>query len=161
VSSIRYVSFVAIHVSDIERSLRFYREALGFEVVSHLLVEGRSPSAVELGLDTLRTEGVFVERDGMRLQLQHQNLPESMALPPVRRQLGLSHFGIRVDDLDDALDRVRRFGGAVPEGHRHSNPDYGSQVARVLDPDGVRMELLQMPGDVTKLPGDPVGPADD
>lgn len=158
-STIRYVSFVAIHVSNLERSLRFYREALGFEVVSHLLVEGRSPSAVELGLESLRTEGVFIERDGMRLQLQHQNIPPEHALPSIRRQLGLSHFGIRIDDMDEALDRVRRFGGSTPEGHRHRNSEYGSEVARILDPDGVRMELLQMPGDVTKLPGNPVEPS--
>jgi glyoxylase I family protein len=155
-SAIQFISFIAIHVSDLPRSLRFYREALGFEEVSHLLVEGRSPSAVELGLDALRTEGVFMERDGMRLQLQHQNLPPEHALPEIRRQLGLSHFGIRVDDMDSALERVRAHGGSTPEGHRHRNEEYGSEVARVLDPDGVRMELLQMPGDPTKPPGVPV-----
>jgi predicted enzyme related to lactoylglutathione lyase len=74
--------------------------------------------------------------------------------------MGLSHFGIRVSDMDEALERVRRFGGSTPEGHRHKNEQYGSEVARVLDPDGVRMELLQMPGDVTRMPGEPI-PASD
>ena len=150
---VAYISFVALHVSDLARSRRFYTEALGFREVSHLLVEGRSPSAVELGLEALRTEGVFIERDGMRLQLQHQALPEAVALPPIRRQMGLSHFGIRVDDLDAAIERVERFGGTAPLENRHVNEQYGSRVARVLDPDGVRMELLEMPGDVTRLPG--------
>ncbi|MBW2500870.1 MAG: VOC family protein [Deltaproteobacteria bacterium] len=159
-STIQYISFIAIHVSDLERSRRFYREALGFRETSHLLVEGRSPSAVELGLDELRTEGVFIERDGIRLQLQHQNIPAELALPEIRRQMGLSHFGIRVADMDAALERVRRFGGSTPEGHRHKNEQYGSEVARVLDPDGVRMELLQMPGDVTRLPGEPISALD-
>ena len=152
---IAYISFVAIHVTNLDRSVAFYCDGLGFSRVSHLLVEGRSPSAVELGLDKLRTEGVFVQRDGMRIQLQHQSLPETHALPPIRKQLGLSHFGVRVANLDEALDRVWQFGGSVPEGHRHGNRDYGSEVARVLDPDGVRLELLQMPGDVTQLPGIP------
>jgi catechol 2,3-dioxygenase-like lactoylglutathione lyase family enzyme len=160
VSTIQYVSFIAIHVSDLERSRRFYREALGFLEISHLLVEGRSPSAVELGLDELRTEGVFIERDGIRLQLQHQNIPPDQALPEIRRQMGLSHFGIRVGDMDEALERVRRFGGSTPAGHRHRNEQYGSEVARVLDPDGVRMELLQMPGDVTRMPGEPISASD-
>lgn len=155
--SIQHVSFVAIHVSDVDRSRRFYVEALGFTAVSHLLVTGRSPSAVELGLDELRTEGLFVERDGMRIQLQHQDLPPHVALPPVQRQMGLSHFGMRVDDLDHTLELVRAAGGTVPEGHRHRNEQYGSEVARIADPDGVRIELLCMPGDPTVLPGEPIG----
>jgi catechol 2,3-dioxygenase-like lactoylglutathione lyase family enzyme len=157
---IQYISFIAIHVSDLARSRRFYTEALGFRELSHLLVEGRSPSAVELGLDTLRTEGIFIERDGIRLQLQHQDLPSEVALPEIRRQMGLSHFGIRVENMDETLERVRKFGGSVPEGCRHSNEEYGSQVARVLDPDGVRMELLDMPGDVTRTPGEPISTSD-
>jgi len=150
-----YISFVAMHVTDIEKSRRFYCEGLGFREISHLVVNGKSPTAVELGLEELRTEGVFIERDGMRLQLQHQNRPEHVSLPEVRQQLGLSHFGIRVEDLDEALERVKAFGGQVPEGHRHQNEQYQSDVARVLDPDGVRIEVLQMPGDVTRLPGTP------
>lgn len=152
---IQYISFVAIHVSNMERSRRFYCEALGFEEISHLLVNGKSPSAVELGLDTLRTEGVFLQRDGMRIQLQHQDRPKHVALPEIRKQLGLSHFGVRVENLDAALERVREFGGHTPEGHRHSNASYQSEVARIEDPDGVRMELLQMPGDHTAMPGKP------
>jgi catechol 2,3-dioxygenase-like lactoylglutathione lyase family enzyme len=154
--SIRYVSFIAIHCRDLERSRRFYREALGFRELSHLLVTGRSPSAVELGLDELRTEGVFIERDGIRLQLQHQDLPEHVALPEIRRQLGLSHFGMRVDDLDAALEAVVAAGGSLVEGQRHKNESYGSEVARVLDPDGVRIELLCMPGDPAKPIGTPI-----
>jgi catechol 2,3-dioxygenase-like lactoylglutathione lyase family enzyme len=155
-SPIHYISFVAIHVSNIQRSRRFYIEALGFEEISHLLVTGRTPSAIELGLDELRTEGLFLQRDGMRIQLQHQDRPEHVELPPIRKQLGLSHFGVRVANLDAALDRVREFGGSTPEGCRHSNENYQSEVARIEDPDGVRMELLQMPGDPTGMPGKPV-----
>ena len=154
--TVRYAGFVAIHVSDLERSRRFWVEGLGFAPVSHLVVEGRSPSAVELGLDSLRTEGLFVERDGIRIQLQHQDRPDHVALPPVRQQLGLSHFGIRVSDLDQLLPRLEALGGTVVEGCRHRNDDYGSEVARVTDPDGVRIELLDMPGDPAQLPGDPV-----
>nr|WP_277345667.1 VOC family protein [Pseudomaricurvus alkylphenolicus] len=153
---IQYISFVALMVSDIDISRRFYIEALGFEPISHLVVTGRSPTAVELGLDELRTEGLFLQRDGMRIQLQQQDRPPHCRLPEIRKQLGLSHFGIRVENLDAALDRVRAFGGNVPEGHRHKNEQYQSQVARIEDPDGVRMELLQMPGDPTNMPGNPI-----
>lgn len=153
---ISYASFVAVHVTDIERSRRFWVDGLGFAPISHLLVEGKSPTAIELGLDHLQTEGLFIERDGLRIQLQHQNRPDHVALEPVRQQLGLSHFGMRVEDMDAALAGVVEHGGAVVEGCRHANADYRSEVARVTDPDGVRIELLCMPGDVEQLPGTPV-----
>lgn len=154
--AISYASFVAIHVTDMARARRFWVDGLGFTPLSHLLVEGKSPTAVELGLDYLRTEGLFVERDGLRVQLQQQDRPDHVALEPVRQQLGLSHFGMRVDDMDEALARVVEHGGHVVEGCRHRNADYDSEVARITDPDGVRIELLCMPGDVDRLPGTPV-----
>jgi catechol 2,3-dioxygenase-like lactoylglutathione lyase family enzyme len=153
---ISYISFVAIHVSDLERARRFWVDGLGFTPVTHLVVDGRSPTAVELGLDELHTEGLFCERDGIRIQLQHQTRPPHVALPTVRQQLGLSHLGIRVDDMDEALERVAHHGGSVVEGRRHRNDALGSEVARITDPDGVRIELLMMPGDVTTMPGQPV-----
>lgn len=154
--TIAYASFVAVHVTDLERARRFWVDGLGFEPVRHLLVEGRSPTAVELGLDHLRTEGLFVQRDGIRVQLQHQDRPDHVALPEIRQQLGLSHFGMRVDDMEAALQRVVDHGGTVVAGCRHTNEEYGSEVARITDPDGVRIELLQMPGDPATLPGNEV-----
>lgn len=153
----KYISFVAIHVSDIKKSREFYCKGLGFREISHLLVTGKSPSAVELGLEELTTEGLFLERDGMRIQLQHQNRPDHVALLDIRQQMGLSHFGVRVDNMDSALARVIEFGGTVPEGHRHTNEQYNSEVARIKDPDGLRIEILQMPGEYTQLPGNPIG----
>ena len=67
--AVGFFSFVALMVTNLEKSRQFYEEALGFEAISHLLVEGKSPSAVELGLESLRTEGLFLQRDGMRIQL--------------------------------------------------------------------------------------------
>jgi catechol 2,3-dioxygenase-like lactoylglutathione lyase family enzyme len=151
-----HVAFVAIHVSDLPRARRFWVDGLGFAPLSHLVVDGRSPTAIELGLDELHTEGLFCERDGMRIQLQHQVRPPHVALPPIRQQLGLSHFGVRVDDMDDALERVVRYGGSVIDGRRHRDEERGSEVARVTDPDGVRIELLLMPGDPTAMPGQPI-----
>ena len=147
---VQYVSFVAIHVSDLKRSVRFYSDVLGFREVSHLLVTGASPSARELGLDELRTEGVFLERDGMRIQLQHQDLPPEFALPPIRRQVGLSHFGVRVDDIDETLERALAAGGSLADASTRDE-----RHARILDPDGVRIELLNMPGDPTAPIGTP------
>ena len=58
--------------------------------------------------------------------------------------------------MEEALERVAVHGGSVVEGRRHRNDALGSEVARITDPDGVRVELLMMPSEVTTLPGEPV-----
>ncbi len=63
-------------------------------------------------------------------------------------------MGIRVDDLEKTLEQVEALGGTIL--NRFPNPDYDSEVAGVLDPDGARMELLQMPGDPTAPIGEPI-----
>ena len=151
--SVQYISFMALRVRDLERSRRFYCEALGFRAISKLCVTGASPTAREFGLESLTTDMIFLERDGMRIQIGRQDFPEHLALPEPRRQLGYSHLGIRVEDLEAVLERVTALGGQVL--NRYPNPDYGSEVAGITDPDGARMELLQMPGD----PMAPIGEA--
>jgi len=155
--AVQYISFLALRVKDLERSKRFYTEALGFRPISTLdVTSSTTPSAREFGVESLRTEMIFLERDGMRIQLGTFHLPERLHLPEPRRQLGYSHLGIRVDDLDVTLREVSRCGGSVVEGTRMSNPDFGSEVASIRDPDGARMELLQIPGDPTGPLGVPI-----
>ena len=43
--SIEYLSYIAIRVSDLDRSLPFYRDLLGFKEISRFELEGPSPSA--------------------------------------------------------------------------------------------------------------------
>lgn len=154
--SVQYVSFVAVRVTDLAQSLRFYRDAIGFRPVSRMHVDGRdTPSARELGVDAVPTEMIFLERDGMRLQIGSFHLPEPLHLPSPRRQLGFSHFGVRVTDVDATVADVIACGGSLVEGSRVSNPSYGSEVASVRDPDGARLELLQLPGAPDAPMGEP------
>jgi len=69
-SSIQRFSHVGICVSDLERSLAFYRDALGFREVGRLDVTGEAPETL-LGLRDVDLEAVFLERDGVRIELLH------------------------------------------------------------------------------------------
>ena len=81
---IQFVSYVASRVSDLERSLRFYRDLLGFREISRFELEGPSPSAQLMELDELSVRARFLERDGTRIELQFLDLPAGRALPAVR-----------------------------------------------------------------------------
>jgi hypothetical protein len=59
--------------------------------------------------------------------------------------------------MDAVLGDVVNGGGTVLHESRHRDPAWQSDVLFVNDPDGVRIELLELPGDPTVLPGTPLG----
>ncbi len=154
--SIEYLSYIAIRVADLDRALRFYRDLLGFKELSRFELEGPSPSAQLLGRDAVSVRAHFLERDGTRIELQHLDLPSDAQLPRPRAQLGLSHIGLRISDFEKTLAKLVRGGARVLEASRFSHPDLESEVVVVEDPDGVRIELIEMPGDPRQPFGEPV-----
>ena len=152
--TIQRLSHIGICVSDLDRSIAFYRDALAFEVLSSLEVAG--PEAEQLlDLEPVALQAVYLERDGTRIELLHFDEPGETGAPgphPINR-LGLTHLSFRVDDLDAALQAVESNGGQVLKKSRIDNPRFSSGAIFVSDPDGLRIELLQAPGDPNVLPG--------
>lgn len=147
-----YVMHVGLCVADLERSRRFYRDGLGFAEAGGLEVAGE-PTATMLGLEgDLELHAVYLERDGFRIELLHYPRPGHVGPAEARpmNQLGLTHFAIRVADLDQAIAEIERHGGALIEGTRIRNDEYGSDLCYVTDPDGVRLELVQVEVDPTR-----------
>ena len=99
--AVRRFSHIAIRVSDLERSRRFYREALEFRELSELEIQG-GPTARWLEMPDLGLHAVFLERDGTQVELQELDLPK----PDERagyNTIGLAHIGLRVDDVRDIV----------------------------------------------------------
>lgn len=145
---------VGICVRDLERSLRFWQEALGFSRSGELRIAGE-PTATLLGLPEVDLQAVYLERDGFRIELLHYPSPGSLGEGEARAMnlRGLTHFAFRVENLEESLARVLKCGGRVLEETRIRNPDFGAQVAFVTDPDGTRIEFVQAPGDPQAIPG--------
>jgi lactoylglutathione lyase len=63
-------------------------------------------------------------------------------------QLGLTHLSVRVDDVDAVAEAVDNLGGTVVEGTRTTFDTPGALLDFVYctDPDGVRIELMRLPG---------------
>lgn len=117
---------VVFYVKDLERSLEFYRDLLGFEVVGTVF-DGQA-AALVAGEHRTHHELLLIEvGDAPR--------------PPRGRRLGLYHVGIKLgdslDDLRDAVKELSAAGVAVDGASDHTV----SQSLYLRDPDGNEIEL--------------------
>lgn len=127
---------LGLRVSEIERSLAFYR-ALGYAVV------GRVPDTAFGSLTMLRLpDDPFVS-----LELVHD------PARPVGDTGAVNHLVVQVDDLDAVIADLAGKGVAAEP---PAEPGPGMRTSWITDPDGYRIELVQWP------PGHPAGmtPAD-
>jgi glyoxylase I family protein len=146
------LTHVGICVSDLERSLRFYRDGLGFRYEHDLEVEGE-PSDTLLRLRGVKLKAVYLERDGVRIELLRFASPP--APPPRSRTIhehGLTHLSFRVADLDATLGALRAAGERVLDETVIRIPEFQAAACLIADPDGQLIELVQAPGDPTAPP---------
>ncbi len=151
---VRRFSHIAIRVSDLERSRRFYRDALEFRELTELEIAG-GPTAELLGRPDLRLRAVFLERDGTQIELQQIEYPGNDERAGWTR-MGLAHIGLRVTGLEGVVERVCAAGGELIEASRFRSAEHGSDVVFIADPDGSYIELIEAPGDPSVPPGEPV-----
>ena len=159
--AVQYFSHVGLCVADLDRSVRFYCEALGFRLVSGTQVGPEIARLMELEEAGLDLHARFLERDGVRIELLWFASPEAEG-DGERRPLnvrGLTHFAVRVDDVASTAKRIRELGGRVLEETSVGQPDAGIELIYAVDPDGVRIELMALPGDPSATPGEPVAPS--
>jgi catechol 2,3-dioxygenase-like lactoylglutathione lyase family enzyme len=142
------VSHIGICVSDWKRSLRFYHDVLGFRYLHELEVKGE-PSDTLLRLTDVALRAVYLEREGVRIELLHYESPGHVGAgePRPMNQLGLTHLSLRVDDLDGMLAEVAAAGVHVLRETRIEIPAARTKAAFISDPDGTLIELVEQPGD--------------
>jgi catechol 2,3-dioxygenase-like lactoylglutathione lyase family enzyme len=137
-----------ITVSNLERSLEFWRDMLGFEL-SHTahqtgeLARGITGVAgAEIKLAVLRAPG------GHKIELLEYLAPpdrKRLALKPC--DVGSVHVALLVDDLDAVLESIAASGwkAAGEPQTLKTGPNAGKRVVYVRDPDGTTIELMQLP----------------
>jgi catechol 2,3-dioxygenase-like lactoylglutathione lyase family enzyme len=146
-----------ICVADPERSMRFYRDLLGFRPLTRLVVSDAS-SAQLVGLDDLDLHSYFLERDGVRIELLHYVSPgheDGTVARPMNRR-GLTHMALRVEGLAEMLEQIEQAGFQIMKSTHIHRLGLGTSVVFVLDPDGVRIELIELPGDPKQPLGEPL-----
>ena len=132
-------------VSDIERSRRFYTEVLGFEVVAEFDFDDAQTARV-MGVPGARFTGIFMKRDGMRIEIiGFANPPPDRAVRPRRsNEIGHSHLSFYVLSLDETLAELRAKGVPIDAETRQVLPS-GIECCVVRDPDGFPIEIVQVP----------------
>jgi glyoxylase I family protein len=148
------LTHIGICVSDWERSLRFYRDVLGFKHLSELQVAGE-PTNTLLQLDNVELRAIYLERDGTRIELLHYASPghRGGGQPRPMNQLGLTHLSLRVDNLATTLDALKQAGVRILDKTHIDIPAFGAAAIFITDPDGTLIELVQSPGDPAVPPG--------
>jgi lactoylglutathione lyase len=115
-------------ITDIDRSIAFYK-ALGFEEV------GRIPIGEE-------AVNVFMNQPGdgnmPRLELTY-----NVGVDAYEIGSGYGHIAITASDLDGTLARLAEQ-GIQPEKPPYSVREGSSRLCFVKDPDGYRVEILEM-----------------
>jgi catechol 2,3-dioxygenase-like lactoylglutathione lyase family enzyme len=137
-----------ITVSDIERSLIFWRDVLGFELSHRAHQKGELAEQIT-GVIGAEIWIAVVKAPGHKIELLEYRAPESRKQQNKLRpcDLGSVHIALTVKDLDDLLETIAASGwkAAGKPQILTVGPNAGKRVIYVRDPDGTTIEFMQMP----------------
>ena len=135
------LSHFGVCVTNLERSLRFYCDGLGFEKAEGYDVGNEFAASLEVAGD-VKLRSQFIRRKDIAIELMEYASPGVIGEPSQRRnQLGLTHLSFYCDDIDAWVARLVECGGTVIESTRAVNP--GIALIFCADPDGTRVELMK------------------
>jgi catechol 2,3-dioxygenase-like lactoylglutathione lyase family enzyme len=134
---------VAVRVSDIDRGADFYIGALGARwLAKPFTLEGPEIAQLWGGHEGLRVKICLLGFDEGAIELfefEHPRHPTDAGDPAADR---IMHWGCRVDDVRESLERVEAHGGSAV----HDVLDWGGKdVVYCRDPDGNVFELVSTP----------------
>ena len=143
---VRATGHTGITVSDLDRSVRFYRDLLGCEVSKPIRAEGPFFETIT-GVAGCQIDVVFVRVPGHVIELLCFRNPPGRASGLRPCDPGFMHLCLKVADLDKVVALVRSSGfqavGAIQKAD--GGPTAGLKVVYVRDPDGVVLELIEEP----------------
>jgi len=116
------LNHVGISVPNLDQAVAYYTKTMGFPEAFRNLDDKGKPTLVYVQI----SKNTFLEL-----------LPAGPDRPP-----GLNHFGVVVDKMTDATAMFKQRGANVAEIRLSGTK---AILSNVTDPNGVRMELLELP----------------
>jgi lactoylglutathione lyase len=112
---------------DVKKTAEYYRDMFGAEIVESIQSDGKPRTDLDLNGLTIFIAAV----------------PPEATTPPAPGEpyVGLDHFGLRVENMDEAVAELKRRGATFTLEPRTIRP--GVRIAFVQAPDNVRIELLE------------------
>lgn len=146
------IHVITLAVDDLERSLAFYRDGLGWASSGVIGTEFAGSETEPAGATAM-----FTLADGLVLSLYPRaELAKDAGLAAEQvagTGVGLGHTVERREDVDAVLEQARRAGATVP-GPPHERP-WGIYTGHFRDPDGHLWEVVYfLPGQAPAA-GDP------
>jgi glyoxylase I family protein len=145
------VDHTGFTVADIERSLAFWRDVLGFKLSHRAHHTGELASEVT-GVAGAEILIAVLKAPGHRIELLQYLSPPDRVVAQLRPcDVGSAHVALMIDDIDAVLNRIADAGwkAAGKPQTLQSGPNAGRSVVYVRDPDGTTIELMQPPVEKT------------
>ncbi len=120
--------YTGIRVRDLEASIKFYTDVLGMKVRDRTRIEQTRGEVVTL----------VSEDNGFPLELNYYDEDSPHATKYTAGE-GLDHLAFLVDDIDDAVARMKKFGS----GEILRVKTEKSRWAYIEDPNGIWIELCE------------------
>jgi glyoxylase I family protein len=140
---IRGIHHVAIHVHDLDRMLKFYRDAFGFETVGEGFSWRDNPTLDQiLDVPGSAARGAMLRAGTCYLEMFQFDAPEPVSTRALRPfDKGYTHFCVDVTDIEAEYERLRGLGMTFG----HPSPIDVGNVKTVYgrDPEGNVIEIQQ------------------
>lgn len=140
--AVRRINHTGVSVADIDRSLRFYGDLLGLELIFDSDVDDIPALSAVVGMEHAEGRVAWLQAGDTMLELWQWNTPTGRPLPNdyVPADRGVTHFALEVDDVDDVCRRIVEAGY-----HANTEPqDLGlHKTTYVRGPDDEIIEILE------------------
>lgn len=150
---VREVGAIGLTVSDMERSVAFYRDVFGFEKTADAEVAGPSYEQL-IGLAGLRARVVSMRLGAERIELTEFLAPRGRAAPadPRSNDVSFQHIAIITNDIEQGYLWLRRHHVRQVSPEPQRLPDWNPKAGGIKafyfrDPDGHPLEILEFPPD--------------
>jgi len=135
---IKTIDHIGIMTNDLQQSVEFYTDVLGFSVSSKIEMAEAGFSAV------------FIEKDGIKIELMKyqgknvQNRSEGAELKIGGSSIPINdHISFSVDDIESTVTEFKEKG--VKFDLEPMQLEGGMKLASFKDPNGVLIELIEIP----------------